>query len=132
MTEARQYRLALLFLLAVLLPGSPAGAAERRCGWLINPTPNNLSLLDSSGEWTLSLQGSYEAEGIESMPERRERDWVVTNGISYGYGCACLQVETSTEGDDRRVRRVLGGTTEPLSRCQRDRRLPRMPSGRRP
>ena len=31
---------------------SPAGA-ERRCGWLSNPTPANYWLSDRDGEWTI-------------------------------------------------------------------------------
>jgi hypothetical protein len=33
--------------------------AERRCGWLENPTPANYCLTDRDGEWTIGVQGGY-------------------------------------------------------------------------
>ena len=38
---------------------------ETRCGWFSNPTPANASLYDSQREWIISVQGGYEAEGLE-------------------------------------------------------------------
>jgi hypothetical protein len=117
----------LLVLLALLLPAlaaAPALAAERRCGWLDNPTPGNFWLRDADGEWTLSEQGGYEAEDFDRMPSDDSGERVVTNGSSYGYSCICLQVETEVRGRQRLIRRVISGTMEPLSRCRRDPRLP--------
>src|SRR5678816_1524495 len=37
--------------------------AEMRCGWFSNPTPANASLFDREGEWIISVQGGYQAEG---------------------------------------------------------------------
>lgn len=40
---------------------------EIRCGWLDNPTPGNLWLIDRDAEWSISQQGGYESEGIEKL-----------------------------------------------------------------
>ena len=58
---------------------TPAGA-ERRCGWLANPTPANYWLNDRDGEWTLSAQGGYRAPGMDEMPDMTTNGWVETNG----------------------------------------------------
>ncbi|WP_426956848.1 DUF4087 domain-containing protein [Muricoccus radiodurans] len=108
--------------LAVLLAAGGAQAAERRCGWLHNPTPGNWWLTDRVGQWVLSTQGGYEAGGMESLPDMTVGGWVATNG-SYGYGCACLRVEV--EGAGSRIVRVLRAEPLPLSRCRNDRSLPR-------
>jgi hypothetical protein len=117
--------LALLLGLAAV----PAWAAERRCGWLDNPTPGNFWLRDAEGAWTLSEQGGYEAEDFDRLPSANAREQVVTNGSSYGYNCMCLQVETEVRGRQRLVRRVISGKVEPLARCRRDPRLPAIPKG---
>ncbi len=107
----------------LLLLGVPCAlSAERRCGWLRNPTPGNWSLIDRNGEWLLSAQGGHEAEGLEAMPDMTGAGWVVTNGVSYGHGCACLTVEADPKG--RRILRLLAAQALPLARCRADRSLP--------
>lgn len=106
--------------LLVLLPGL-AGAAERRCGWLENPTPANFSLRDRQGEWVMGEQGGYQAVGMDDIPDLTTGGWVRTNGF-YGYGCSCI-----TGTFDRRkhqVIRVDKAEAVPLSRCRADRTLP--------
>ena len=110
---------AALPLLLVLLAGS-AQAAERRCGWLANPTPRNFWLNDRDGEWMLSVQGGESAEGMEALPDMVNRQWVRTNGY-YGYGCACLVVETDRAA--MRILRVVSAEQLPLARCRADRGL---------
>ncbi|HRB21197.1 MAG TPA: DUF4087 domain-containing protein [Nitrosomonas sp.] len=40
----------------------PSGV-EKICGWFDNPTPANAWLTDHHGEWTIAVQGGYQAEG---------------------------------------------------------------------
>lgn len=114
-------RMAWLLAAVLALPPGPAGAAERRCGWLHNPTPANWWLRDRDGEWVLSLQGAPPVPGMEGIPDMTTRGWVAVNG-HYGYGCACLTLET--EPARRRVIRVLAAEPLPLARCRADRALP--------
>lgn len=100
---------------------TPAGA-ERRCGWLSNPTPANYWLTDRDGQWIISSQGGYHAEGWDEMPDMTTRSWVGTNG-SYGYGCACLTV--TTDRRTSRIRRIFSATPVPLRQCRNDRTLRR-------
>ena len=98
-------------------------ASERRCGWLENPTPSNYWLKDRQGEWLLSAQGGYAAEGYDDiMPDMTTAGWVETNG-HYGYGCACLDVVVDPAS--RHVLRLLSATPIPLARCRADKSLPR-------
>jgi hypothetical protein len=110
-------------LLALVLAGSAgaAQAAERRCGWLWNPTPGNHWLADRDGQWILSAQGGYQAPGMDEMPDMTTRGWVKVNG-NYGYGCACLQVELDRA--QGRVSRLIAAEPLPLSRCRNDKALP--------
>ena len=113
----------LQILLALLLAaGQTPAAAERRCGWLANPTPGNFWLTDRQGEWLLGAQGGYHAPGMDEMPDMSTRGWVRTNG-NYGYGCACMTV--STDRRTMRVTRVYAATPVPLRQCRNDRALRR-------
>ena len=115
-------RIGVSALLAVLLSvHAPALAAGWRCGWLINPTPANFSLMNREAEWSLSMQGGPRAEGLDTMPDMTRRGWVTTNG-SYGYGCACLEVVVNR--NKHRITRLLSAQPVPLSRCRADRALP--------
>ena len=63
------------------------------CGWFINPTPGNMWLDTASAEWTIGLQGGFQAKGNRDWPRFAAGQWVQTNGGGYGYGCACLRGE---------------------------------------
>ncbi len=112
----------LLAFVAAALAAAPVAKAERRCGWLDNPTPGNWWLTDRQGEWVLSAQGGYEAPGMENMPDMSTAGEVLTNG-NYGYSCACMTVTTNRASG--RITRVLAARPVPLRQCRMDRRLPR-------
>ena len=58
---------------------SPAGA-ERRCGWISNPTPANYWLSDRDGEWTImgrGLGGNVRHDGARLGQDQRQlRLWL--------------------------------------------------------
>jgi hypothetical protein len=115
--------LVLLALLLPLLAAPPAGAAERRCGWIHNPTPANWWLVDRDGRWDIAFQGERRPPGMDEIPDLTANEWERTNGW-YGYGCGCMTVETDPAA--RRIRRIMAVQQLPLARCRADRALPRM------
>jgi hypothetical protein len=98
-----------------------AAKAERRCGWLVNPTPANWWLTDRDGQWILGTQGADQAPGMDEMPDMSTAGWVETNG-HYGHGCACMTITADADG---RVTRVADAEPKPLKQCQADRTLPK-------
>ncbi len=109
------YVSALPFSLEV---ASDPSAPETRCGWFVNPTPANAWLIDADREWTISVQGGYQAEG--DWPNFTKSQWVKTN-VNYGYGCACMKV-TVNKTDDKIVR-IFSAFAKPLSACRKDKAL---------
>ena len=101
----------------------PADASERRCGWIDNPTPGNWWLVDRDGEWLIGAQGGYQAPGLDEFPDLTERDWTVTGGSSYGYGCACLDAKVDARA--KRIARIERIEQKPLRACRADPALPR-------
>lgn len=121
--------LPLALVLPVLLSWTPVSAAPAakppgalRCGWIQNPTPGNHWLVDRDGEWVLAMQGGYEAEGMDLIPDLTVRHWARTNGY-YGYGCACLRVDVDAK--QGRVTRVYSVRQQALRVCRADKALPR-------
>ncbi|MGJ7903596.1 DUF4087 domain-containing protein [Lysobacter sp. 1R34A] len=112
---------ALLPMLAVAAGATPASrtALQNRCGWFINPTPANAWLEDRDGSWTIALQGGHQADG--DWPEFAEKDFVHTNGASYGYGCACMKVKADRK--TMTVLRIASAQSKPLAQCRRDPKL---------
>ena len=94
--------------------------SERRCGWFSNPTPSNASLYDRDGEWIISVQGGYQAEG--DWPDFGPKQWIETN-VHYGYGCACLQLQVNRS--THKVIAIESAKARPLSVCRNDRKLKR-------
>jgi hypothetical protein len=86
---------------------------EKRCGWFVNPTPGNAWLHDKDAEWIIGAQGGHQAEG--DWPEFEDRDWVKTN-VHYGYGCACLDVETDKKAE--KITNILSAKSMPLANCR--------------
>ena len=108
----------LLILSFFVLTASFAYSQQRfeiRCGWFENPTPANAWLVDKNGEWTIGIQGGYQADG--DWPDIPERQWVKTNN-TYGYGCACIK--GSFDRKLGRVIKILSSQPRPLSACRRD------------
>lgn len=109
--------LAAMLAAAACLVAAPA-AAERRCGWLVNPTPANWWLTDADGQWILSSQGREAVKGFDDMPDMSTQGWVRTGGGSYGYGCACM--DTITDRAGRRLLGIARPTPRPLAACRND------------
>ncbi len=95
---------------------------ETRCGWLQNPTPSNWWLDDRQGTWTLSVQGGYEASGMDNMPDMSTNGYVKTNG-NYGYSCACMKVSTNKR--TMQIKHVFSARPVPLRQCRSDKNLPK-------
>lgn len=112
-----------LGLFLIMMSGG-AGAAENRCGWLVNPTPGNWWLTDKDASWTLMTQGEEARDEVmENLPPFDETQYVAANG-NYGYGCACLSVDADKSAG--RIVRVYSGKTIPLARCENDKSLKRV------
>lgn len=105
----------LLLLFCAAVPSSRA--AERRCGWIDNPTPANWWLTDRDGTWTFMIQGGYSAEGTEHIPSPLLGEYVETNGY-YGYYCGCMDVDVHREA--MQIRRIYAGEALRLSVCEED------------
>ncbi|MCL2449354.1 MAG: DUF4087 domain-containing protein [Polyangiaceae bacterium] len=102
------------------LRAAPSSRAfARRCGWIDNPTPANVWLVDRDGEWEIGIQGGHQADG--EMPDFGAA-WVETNGY-HGYGCACIRA--IADEADHRILEYRDVEVLPLARCRTDPRLPR-------
>lgn len=105
--------------LLIASPSALANETETRCGWFENPTPGNAWLIDRHGEWTVGLQGGYQAEG--DWPSFSNSQWVKTN-VHYGYGCACMKVVA--DHASKRILKIVSAKAKPLSACHSDTSLP--------
>jgi len=86
---------------------------ELRCGWFSNPTPANAWLIDRDGEWTIGIQGGYQADG--NWPDTGK--WVKTN-VHYGYGCTC--VKATVDRKEMRVIKIVSSYGKSLAACRKD------------
>ena len=106
---------------------SPAPSGEMRCGWIENPTPGDLFLIDKDATWTITSQGQAEgpdAAGVDNIPDGDPKQFVDTSrGAGHGYSCGCLSVETSAK--DKRITKVISGKALPLAKCKADKALPK-------
>ena len=121
MMEVRRIVHVVASVAVLLVPVTQVQAAERRCGWIENPTPANWWFRDREAEWTLGTMGGWQVPGIDGMPDMTTAGWVETNG-HYGYGCGCLVFETDRAR--KRITRLVSARPVPLGRCRADRRLP--------
>jgi hypothetical protein len=111
--------LSLVALICLAAP-SPRTTArptgfETRCGWFSNPTPANAWLWDREGEWIISVQGGFQADG--DWPDFKPRQWVRSNG-NYGYGCACLNVRVNKQ--THQILEIKSSRARSLGQCRND------------
>ncbi|HET6804963.1 MAG TPA: DUF4087 domain-containing protein [Frateuria sp.] len=92
-----------------------AAKPKTRCGWFDNPSPGNAWLHDRDGEWTIAIQGDYEAQG--DWPQFKDSQWVPVNGM-HGHGCACLKAVVDKNAGQ--ILRIITANARPLSACRRD------------
>jgi hypothetical protein len=72
------------------------------------------------------LQGRGGVPGFDEIPDMSTKGWVVTNGSSYGYGCACIDMDVNRNA--KTVARIKKAVPMPISACAKDPAL----KGRRP
>ncbi|WP_373388622.1 DUF4087 domain-containing protein [Pseudomonas alcaligenes] len=113
------HRAASILLLALPLC---AISAEKRCGWLENPTPANLWLIDSDSEWTISTQGRgfIDEASMDKIPTIDQKEFVRTNG-NYGFSCVCLNVKTNKKRSE--ILEIYGGEQLLLKQCLEDSKI---------
>ena len=99
-----------------------ATAEETRCGWLENPSPANMWLIDRDGSWDISVQGTSNALDDKSMEllyqaTANENGFVRTNR-NYGFSCACLTVDVDEEQNS--ITTIYKSKQLPLKQCLED------------
>ncbi|WP_439146380.1 DUF4087 domain-containing protein [Vibrio sp.] len=97
-------------------------AEETRCGWLENPSPANMWLIDRDGTWNLSVQGTPSVLNEKSMELlykaiANENEFVRTNR-SYGFSCACLTVDA--DKDTNSITAIYKSKQLSLKQCLED------------
>jgi len=107
----------LIAALTVALLSNPSRAASLRCGWFDNPSPGNASLFDKDGEWIIAKQGGHQADG-DWPPEFAPGQWIKRGAGSYGYGCACFEVDVDAK--EKTVLTIKSVKARPLSVCRKD------------
>lgn len=107
-----------LLVLLLTLPFSVL-AAETRCGWLENPSPANLWLIDADSIWTISEQGGVTVSdsSMDNLPTTNDDEYVRTN-VNYGFSCVCLRVDTDRSSS--RILVVHSGEQLLLKQCLED------------
>lgn len=112
------------FLIVILgmLSALTAIAEETRCGWLENPSPANMWLIDRDGSWDISVQGAPNILDDKSMEllyqaTANENEFVRTNQ-NYGFSCSCLTVDLDKEKN--LIIAIYKSKQLPLKKCLED------------
>lgn len=107
------------------MPATAQAPVQKRCGWLVNPTPANWYFFDRDGRWVLGEQGGYQISlaDLKRLPEDVPGTFVA-DSRGYGYNCVCLNMRVDQKA--ARVTRIASGSALPLKRCRTDKRLPKM------
>ena len=106
-------------LASVDQPGAAQTARQQRCGWFDNPSPQNATLIDRDGTWSISVQGGEAAKG--KWPRFSDKQWVKTGAGSYGYGCACLSVQVDAQA--LQIKQIHAANVKPVSVCRSDKAI---------
>lgn len=122
-------KIAISASLVALCLSAPARANEltqnvaQHCGWISMPSPQNMYLIDKSGEWIISEMGGHQSEGDWPELSRKKSHWVSSGTGGYGYGCACFKMQI--QNDSKNVIKVTNVLAKKISACRNDRNLRR-------
>ena len=95
--------------------------AETRCGWIDNPTPANYWITDSEATWIMSVQGGFQAQGLDELAYPDQKEYVKRNG-NYGYWCGCVSVVSRRS--DHHILKIMSSRAKKLRDCLQDPNLP--------
>lgn len=109
-----------LLLVLALASVSVAASADTRCGWILNPTPGNTALIDGDGDWVVSVQGGYQAQGVLNANVSTDQ-FIEVNG-NYGYYCGCISGKFDNKA--KLVKRIDSDSVKPLKACLMDSKIP--------
>lgn len=114
--------LASAFVLAALLHNAHAGPSApqpfKLCGWVSNPAPAEVSLIQPGSTWHISQPGHYQANG--DWTGVRGAEWVgQPNGL--GHGCGCLRVVA--DAGEHRISRILSAQPQAHAWCTKNAKL---------
>ena len=112
----------IIGLILLLASFSTFANTDTRCGWIFNPTPGNIALIDGEGEWIIGIQRGYHAKG-ELTSKVSSDNFIEVNG-RYGYYCGCVTGEY-LEGA-KIVTKIHSDTAQPLKVCLQDPDIPSM------
>mgnify|MGYP001551625199 CR=1 FL=1 len=111
----------ILFLILAILCCINTYAAETRCGWLENPSPANVWLIDKDASWTITMQGMVfiddKSNDLVFKAMNNENEFVITNR-HYGFSCACLTVDTDKK--TQQIKKVYKSKQLLLKTCLED------------
>lgn len=97
-------------------------AKETRCGWLENPSPANIWLIDHDDTWAISVQGapiSLDDKSLDLAYQaiKNQQEFVRTNQ-SYGFSCACLTIDA--DKDEKSIKVIYKAQQLTLKQCLED------------
>ena len=107
-----------LFIAHSAVAGPTAPQSFKLCGWVSNPAPAQVSLVQRSATWHISQPGQHQATG--DWTGARGADWVGdANGL--GHGCGCLRV--MADAGEHRITRILSAKPQPRAQCTKNAKL---------
>jgi hypothetical protein len=118
----REFEMRNLIIASLVAFFSSSALGETRCGWIENPTPGNFWLTDKDGEWTIGVQGGFQAEGIEVIEFPADAQYVNVNG-NYGYFCGCITGQSDSE--TMRILSISKSKAKLLKDCLKDENVPK-------
>lgn len=116
--------LVALNVMAKIVPDDADAKVETRCGWIVNPVPGELSLIESeTTSYEIGTQGGYQAQGdIKNFPS--DQEFVAFNGPNYGYYCGCITGKYDL--NKSRILSIVGSQAKLLKACLEDPKVPSM------
>jgi hypothetical protein len=124
MTRLQRAVFAVITATTVLTISATSYARERRCGWVVNPTPGSWFFKDKDGIWELSSQGRLGVPGFDDMGDVGIEDIPIREDDPESlWRAACACFEMSVDSTQTKVLRIIKATKRPIAACRKDRAI---------